>query len=391
MQRLAVDLVSDASLRMQMLDRASLLQFAGRHIGSNEFGATDFYPALDALLSAINSDTRLTHAGLQRTAASLVLDLQRRAILYRFHGNHPHITSIEISKPTIIAGFPRTGTTLLHRLLASHPAHRAIRLWELRVLVMPRNALPNWQQSAIDETQRIVERMAAAFPALADMHPVAALEPDECNRLMRNSFATMFHGLSFYVPGYVNWLLQHSMQHEHAYHRLQLQAILSQRPGKHLILKDPCHSWHLDAIAGEYSDATFIFVNRDSTDNALSLCRLCRALWSANGVEESAEKIGPYVLNLMKAAAQRMQVFRESYPDERIIEVDYREFVRSPIGGLERICRRLGRPLNDAAIQNAHRVTARTHARRIRPEDSLATYGLAEDDVRSALVRDTSS
>ena len=65
-----------------MLDRASLLQFAGRHIGSTEFGATDFYPALDALLSAINSDTRLTQAGLERTAASLALDLQRRAILY---------------------------------------------------------------------------------------------------------------------------------------------------------------------------------------------------------------------------------------------------------------------------------------------------------------------
>lgn len=39
---------------------------------------------------------------------------------------------VEIKTPIFILGFPRTGTTMLHNLLAGDRANRAIRLWEMR-------------------------------------------------------------------------------------------------------------------------------------------------------------------------------------------------------------------------------------------------------------------
>jgi len=39
---------------------------------------------------------------------------------------HPEIHDIEITRPIIIAGLPRTGTTHLHNLISADPALRSL-------------------------------------------------------------------------------------------------------------------------------------------------------------------------------------------------------------------------------------------------------------------------
>ena len=61
-----------------------------------------------------------TGAARSRTGSS------SRTLLTR----HPEIHDIEITRPIIIAGLPRTGTTHLHNLLGADPALRSLPYWE---------------------------------------------------------------------------------------------------------------------------------------------------------------------------------------------------------------------------------------------------------------------
>src|SRR5437773_9870647 len=45
---------------------------------------------------------------------------------------YPNISRQEIRQPLFIVGLPRSGTSVLHRLLAADPEHRAPLMWEVR-------------------------------------------------------------------------------------------------------------------------------------------------------------------------------------------------------------------------------------------------------------------
>ena len=51
-------------------------------------------------------------------------------LLTRLLDRHPEIREVEIRRPIIIAGLPRTGTTHLHNLLAADTSLRSLPYWE---------------------------------------------------------------------------------------------------------------------------------------------------------------------------------------------------------------------------------------------------------------------
>jgi len=66
---------------------------------------------------------------------------------------HPELVESTMPAPAVISGLPRTGTTLLHNLMAAVPGNRAYRLWELGAPAFPRGAPP-------DQARRELSRFA---------------------------------------------------------------------------------------------------------------------------------------------------------------------------------------------------------------------------------------
>ena len=87
--------------------------------GLGDFGGESFLPALRVLVASINHEAELTPVGVvlqrQRIEAALANRLRAQRLLER----HPEIRDVDIGKVVLVTGLQRTGTTTLHRLIAS--------------------------------------------------------------------------------------------------------------------------------------------------------------------------------------------------------------------------------------------------------------------------------
>ena len=112
------------------LDADTLLNKATTQTGLTDFGDDAFRESYELLLRSLRDEARLNTQGvimLQRTILRLLVN---RLLTEQAFAEHPEMAQTPIERPLYILGFPRTGTTLLHSLLACDPASRWLRLWE---------------------------------------------------------------------------------------------------------------------------------------------------------------------------------------------------------------------------------------------------------------------
>ena len=99
-----------------------------------------FLDALAVLASALDDEARLSPEGRLSRHAELVERLVIQGRLHQQLQRHPEIADLPIRSPVVITALPRTGTTLLHNLLAQHSRLRGPALWELMYPVDPAGA-----------------------------------------------------------------------------------------------------------------------------------------------------------------------------------------------------------------------------------------------------------
>lgn len=328
------------------LDESALLRAAIAQVPDADFGGEEFLPAFSRLLAALRGEAQLDRSGEWAMAARIIMSLNRRRQLSRLLARAPQLRERPIVAPIFILGFPRTGTTLLHNLLAADPGNRAVRLWEMREPFAPDDRpgfdVDAWSRSVIATTEQVIAAGYKMSPRLADIHPLRATWPDECSWLFRNSFTSLVFGFSDYVPSYVEWLLAQDMLPAYAYFKLQLQAITHQRGGAPLVLKDPCHLWHLDALLQVFPDARVIQLHRPPEQVVGSFASLCQALHEGGATPRTSAEIGRYAVDLLAQGLQRIDAVRATLAPERILDVDYRELVGDPLATLQRIYTSLG-------------------------------------------------
>ena len=93
------------------------------------------------LCTALEDEAELHLAGRLRARAELQLIAQNRLRLVDLWKREPTIAEEAVRGPIIVTGLGRSGTTLLHELLACDPANRPPLLWEL-VHTVPGAAQP---------------------------------------------------------------------------------------------------------------------------------------------------------------------------------------------------------------------------------------------------------
>src|SRR5438105_11160681 len=103
---------------------AQLIETARRRTGFDDFGPGDFFEPLSRLLESCQREARLNFVGKMALRSDLVRMLSNRLLLERDRNLYPGIQNEPIEQPLFIIGLPRSGTTLLHTLLAADTAHR---------------------------------------------------------------------------------------------------------------------------------------------------------------------------------------------------------------------------------------------------------------------------
>ena len=112
------------------LNRQSILTEAELKTGLSDWGPEDFLPRLDLLCDEWSNDDGLTGIGRLSLRNKLLQHACSRLLIQDQFKQHPEILDINIEKPIIVAGLPRSGTTHLLNLMASDSRLRALPLWE---------------------------------------------------------------------------------------------------------------------------------------------------------------------------------------------------------------------------------------------------------------------
>jgi hypothetical protein len=100
-----------------------LLAEAVRRSGLSDFGDDDAWRSgLARFCASAEAEAALTPLGRSIARNSLLGALENRLRMTDWRRRHPEIDAERIERPVIVIGMGRTGTTILHDLLARDPA-----------------------------------------------------------------------------------------------------------------------------------------------------------------------------------------------------------------------------------------------------------------------------
>lgn len=336
------------------MNRDSLLTAAVQATGLTDFGEDHWQEGFDRLLDSLAGEARLHELGTAVVTNELVGLLSNRLRLTDWRRRNPAVERGTVTAPVVIVGPPRTGTTILHDLLAQDPAFRAPLTWEVDRPYPPPTAADYHNDPRIDEAQAAIDAANALMPGLDGHHPTGARLAQECVRITAGDFRSMTFTAQYRVPGYTRWLLDEAdMSSAYDWHRNYLQYLQSRCPAPRWLLKAPAHLWHLDALLTRYPDAVLVHTHRDIPRVLASVSALVALLRRASSAPTSVSEVAAEYTDYIFKALDRSLAARRSglVVPSRVIDVKYTDFVADPIAVIRGIYDRLGTELHPATEQ----------------------------------------
>lgn len=374
------------------LDETSLMAEARARAGVSDFGDESFREPLTVLLEAMEREARLTPAGRAvqriRIVGLLAARLQRQAWLTR----HPEIEAERVDVRVVVVGFPRTGTTLLQRILAQDPRSSWLAWWECRHPAPPSawrvTEATLQRDSRISLAEAEVAAMIAANPALAAIHPLEALAPDEDVMLLEHAFQSSPPAGSMNVPSYLHWHLAQDGHAAYADHArflrfLQWQKRMRGEPVRPFVLKAPHHMVHLDRLLERYPGAVVVQTHRDPLDTLPSLASMALELRRLASDAVHPAECADYALTTARCRLGRAESVRRATGGERFVDVWFGDVVTDALAVVERIYAAIGLDLPVSTREQMTRYVVDNGRDRRPPHGyTLAQFGLDADAIR---------
>ena len=354
--------------------------------GLDDFGVDDdnYREALGVLLDSYRRDAGLTALGSKMNRFFLRGALVARLFSESAWKQYPQHVDIGIEQPIFVTGLPRTGTTILHRLLGADPAHQGLHLW-LAEFPQPRPPRDTWESnpwySMLDAqfTQHHQEN-----PEYTGLHFMAAYELEECWQLLRQSLHSVSYETLSHLPTYSQWLSQQDWTPSYRRHRKNLQLIGLNDPEKRWVLKNPSHLFALDALMETYPDALVIQTHRPVETILASMCSLAQHTAEGWSTTFAGAEIGADAVETWSRGLERFNTVRAKHDPAQFYDVDYRDLMADPLGTVATVYRHFGLTLTDEArkaMEDSH-AESQTGARAPKHKYSLADYGLTAETVK---------
>jgi hypothetical protein len=377
-------------IRIGDLGMDALLGCAARETGLRDFGDAFFREPLSVFLESLESEAALTTLGRISARAEITRGLKNRLYMTDVFNQSPEIADAPIAKPIFILGLPRTGTSILHELLAQDRANRVPMTWEVHNMWPPPDRATYSRDPRIEQTDEFLSGIDQLLPDFKRIHPMGARLPQECVALMAHDFASLQFHTTYRVPTYQQWLEEVDVGPVYASHRKQLQYLQWKCPAEQWVLKSPGHLWTLDALLDEYPDALLVQTHRDPLKVQASLVSLVTTLRGLGSTRVDPIEIAEdWARRLGHGLDLTMQV-RDSrkLPRSRIFDMHFHELLQDEIAMVRRIYNHFDRELSEESESRMRKFMAE-HSRdqRGRHTYSFADTGLNPDEERQRFSR----
>ena len=349
-----------AGLPLVRLDEESLLAQATKNAGLSDFGDAGFSEPLRVLLASFENEAALTLLGRIIARSDAVRTLENRLRFVDTLKRNPEIIEAPVRQLLFILGLPRTGTTILHELLAQDPANRVPMTWEVMHPWPPPERATYETDPRIAQVEKHFSGVDKIIPNFKSMHPMGALLPQECVAITQHEFATMIYPTTHAVPSYQRWLDAADMRPVYASHRRWLQYLQWRCPAERWVLKSPGHLWALDALLAVYPDARIVQTHRDPLKVIASLASLVTLLRGMASDRIDSSAIGAeWTVRLAQGLEKTMQVRATGVlHDDQVFDMQFTEFIADEIAMVRRIYAHFGMQLTTEAESRMRRFLA---------------------------------
>jgi hypothetical protein len=364
------------------IDIDDLWRIAARKLRASPQPPQDLYvEGLRRLASALQSEGRYDEAALRLLQREIFARILADLSFSNDVAAHPEIADVPVKRPLLIAGFGRTGSTLLHNLIALDPNARTPLLWEIWTPSPP----PRPETAATDPRIEIAQRRLDAFteadPLVRQIHPMAARAPDECHWMMRHSAQTP---MLYQVPEYWAWLKQlgaSELKELYSHYRLQIQHLQLFVRREFWVSKSFTHLHFMPVLFDIFPDANVVRLHRHPCHAVPSLCSLGSGYRKLFAPRVDRHEIGTTLLDMFVDNMRRAMA-APARNARQIIDIRFDDLVADPIAAVRGIYSRFGYPCSAAFEQKMlHYLENDRAAEKPRHAYTLEQFGLSRREV----------
>ncbi len=364
-----------------------LLKQAREASGLNDFGADWFLGPLNRLVDETNRDAGLIapDAGAGQRIQGALVD---RLKLVQYFKDHPSASAEVIEPACAIVGLPRTGSTVMHRLLASPAALTSLWWWEAAFpFPMPGEELDN-PEPRIAAAHQMVDFLLTEWPDFESIDPMEAEAVAEEVILLDRTFLSTSYDSMMPIPGYGFW--QAEQDHEPAYRDLLkfMQAIQHQRrirgeQQRKWVFKTPHHLLGgMDGLLKVFPRIKLVMTHRDVAQVLPSYCSMCASLSIGASNKYDPLKQGEYWTQRFKQGLDRFEKYRAILTEDQLIDVRYEDTVSDPIRTTRHVMKAIG--LDCTAVDEQTMLDCiRSNDREHRPKHKYTAeqFGLTSESI----------
>ena len=320
----------------------------------------------------------------------------RFAEFVKAEGLGPDDSSVETGRVVIIVGLPRTGSTMISRLLSADPDSRSPLYWEFAhdsPDVSP-SPDPHSDPRAVPVDQGFSKLGIFSPNGLAEFkkfHNVGAREHEEVTGFTRRFFFDMETALM--TPEAqrerLEWQRSSSVDRSFlaSYLRVFLKHQRRRSPGEFWVLKSPAVTSWLEEYKAAFPNAVFVFTSRDPKSVVPSLCGLNEVALSLKYDYRKAKDLAPIgegVIGRVAGYAKAQGEFIAANPSISM-NIPYQRMVQDPIAAARGIYEFSGREFTGEVEEKMRRHALNNKkGKHGRAEYSLEKFGLSGEQVDAA-------
>jgi hypothetical protein len=330
-----------------VLNVDTLLSAAKDKAKFDAFGNDWFLEPLGVLVDALNGEAQLSEMGAGMTERRLTALLVDRLRLRKLQAENPEILDVEVKVAAEICGLPRTGSTLLHRLLSASPQLTSTLSWECSY-PLPFPGESPAAEVRKEKAKKMMDMFMELSPDFGDIHTVVWDGPEEDILLLDRTFTAMSFDSFYWLPTYGVWLRQYDQAPAYRELREWLQVLQWQdtsRAGKKWVLKSPHHLTAVDTTLEEFPDCKIVMTHRSPTSAVPSYASMVQAMTSQYSDKADPKKIGPYWSDRFRESLGQFAKVRAARPD-RFVDIPFKATVAQPLETVTALMADLGLPVN---------------------------------------------